>query len=184
MPNHPIIGPMLQTYPQFERDTRHYLSVIGPRIAEAMILALDLPRRPNSRNEEVMTMGITYDPDGPQDIQRFIPAFCGIYSLNSLRADPSEMWRRVLDEHDRYDLKARISEGAFGAALVQLTFLTPEAHHSLLSPARQRTSLMTSFVTVRLSLEHANIPGDSDYALHISRWLYYLRVTGDLTPST
>lgn len=175
---------MLQTYPQLERDARHYFAVISPRIAEAMILALDLPRRPNSRNEEIMSIGIAYDPDGPQDIQRFIPAFCGIHSLQRLRTNTSEVWRRVLHERDQYDLRVRVSDGAFGAALVQLIVLPPGAHQSLLSPTSQRTSLMTSFVTIHLATEHANIPGDSDYALHIYRLLYYLRVTGDLTPST
>lgn len=184
MPNHPVIGPLMQMFPELDRDSRHYLAVIGPRIAEAMIMALDLPRRPDSRNEEAMTIGVAYDPSGPRDIQRFMPVFCGIYSIHRPRVQMSEQWRRILEEHDRYDELARTRQGAFGAALVQVIVLPPSGTTPPPSPESQRVSLMTSFMTIRLSMQHASIPGDSEYDTYISRWLYYLKLTGDLTPST
>lgn len=176
----PIIRQVLGSFPNLERDSRHFTAAITPRLSEATIRALDLPRHPENHTTKIFTLGVNYVPNMPRDVQRFQPTFCGLLDLPDLCSGrQSDIWRGISSERDQYNSEARTNDGAFGCAMMQIVIMPPNIPLDL-DQERDRPPFFTAFETLQITQAQATVPGDNMWACDFVDWLQALHRTGEI----
>lgn len=176
-PTDAALSNVLQQYPNMERDCRHFTAAITPRLSEATIRALDLPRYPDNRSKFGLCLGVIYDPDGPRDVQRFKPKYCHRLSLTDLVQGNSDSWKRTVDDLTKADDHAIRVQNLFGAALMLIVFIAPQ--ESVEDSPFDRPFLVT-VETLQITHIQSKIHGDTHYANDMLMYLRLLKESGSM----
>lgn len=179
-----IVDGLSQEFPGLERDFHHYKTTVTPRLAEATFRALALPAHPNKHAESAFIQVVRYRPWGPTSLQRFVPSFNSLVSMDTIRSLlGAEVLQETLDERERQDAQVR-AEGKFGAAIIAIIIIMPDATPAHGSSAPPEPRIHPSFQILRISQAQSLIPGDVTYGRDLFEALQMMSETGVAIPRT